>query len=160
MVDNTTITAGVGTTIAADDLGGGVLAQRVKISLGPDGTGNDAVAGSGVNGVGVQRVTIATDDTLLTTISAPSTGTQSNVASSATDVTVLASNANRKGAYIYNDSTQVLYLLLSNAVSSTTVFTQKLAAGDAFSLSPGTYSGVIKGIWASANGFARVTEFT
>lgn len=62
MADNVTITAGAGTTIAADDLGGGVLAQRIKLSLGPDGTGNDALAGSGVNGVGVQRVTIATDD--------------------------------------------------------------------------------------------------
>lgn len=160
MADNVTITAGAGTTIAADDIGGGVLVQRVKLGLGADGTAVDAVAGAGVNGTGVQRITIATDDNLLTTISAPTTGTQTNVASSATDVTILASNASRKGAYIFNDSTQILYLLLSNAVSSTSVFTQKLAAGDAFSLAPGTYTGVIKGIWASANGNARVTEFS
>jgi hypothetical protein len=97
---------------------------------------------------------------LLDTITAPSTGTQSIVASSATDVTILAANASRKGAYVYNDSTQVLYLLLSNATSSATVFTQKMAAGDAFSLAPGSYTGVIKGIWASANGNARVTEWS
>lgn len=41
MSDNVAITAGSGTTIAADDLGAGVLAQRVKPVWGADGTGND-----------------------------------------------------------------------------------------------------------------------
>lgn len=47
MVDNVAITAGTGTTIAADDIGGGVLAQRVKPVWGPDGTGNDVDVASG-----------------------------------------------------------------------------------------------------------------
>lgn len=47
MADNTTITAGTGTTIAADDIGAGVLAQRVKPVWGPDGTGNDVDVASG-----------------------------------------------------------------------------------------------------------------
>ena len=64
MADNLGYTAGAGTTIAADDISS-VFYQRVKIGLGADGTANDAVAGSGVNGTGVQRVTIATDDNLL-----------------------------------------------------------------------------------------------
>lgn len=105
-------------------------------------------------------VALASDDALVTLVTAPATGTQSIVASSATDVTILVANASRKGAYIYNDSTQVLFLLLSNATSSATVFTQKMAAGDAFSILPGGYTGIIKGIWASANGSARVTEFS
>jgi len=67
MADNVAITPGSGTTIAADDVGG-VLHQRVKLSLGADGTANDAVAGSGVNGTGVQRVTVATDDTLISSL--------------------------------------------------------------------------------------------
>lgn len=41
MADNVAITAGSGTTVAADDIGGGVLAQRVKPVFGPDGTGTD-----------------------------------------------------------------------------------------------------------------------
>jgi hypothetical protein len=41
LVDNVAITAGSGTTIAADDLGSGVLAQRVKPVWGADGTGTD-----------------------------------------------------------------------------------------------------------------------
>jgi hypothetical protein len=44
MADNVAITAGTGTTIAADDVGGGVLHQRVKLTWGVDGTGTDASA--------------------------------------------------------------------------------------------------------------------
>lgn len=40
MADNIAVTAGVGTTIAADDIGG-VLHQRVKISQGADGAATD-----------------------------------------------------------------------------------------------------------------------
>lgn len=47
MVDNVAITAGTGTTIAADDVGAGVLVQRVKTTWGPDGTANDADVATG-----------------------------------------------------------------------------------------------------------------
>jgi hypothetical protein len=47
MVDNVAVTAGTGTTIAADDIGAGVLAQRVKPVWGPDGTGNDTDVATG-----------------------------------------------------------------------------------------------------------------
>lgn len=41
MADNVAITAGSGTTIASDDIGSGVQAQRVKPVWGVDGTGTD-----------------------------------------------------------------------------------------------------------------------
>src|SRR5258706_600299 len=47
MSDNVAITAGTGTTIGADDVGGGVLHQRVKATWGPDGTGNDTDIATG-----------------------------------------------------------------------------------------------------------------
>jgi hypothetical protein len=47
MADNVLITAGSGTTIAADDVGSGVLVQRVKATWGPDGTANDTDVASG-----------------------------------------------------------------------------------------------------------------
>lgn len=47
MADNIAVTAGTGTTIAADDIGGGILAQRVKPVWGPDGTGNDVDIAAG-----------------------------------------------------------------------------------------------------------------
>jgi hypothetical protein len=47
MADNVPITAGSGTTIATDDIGGGVQVQRVKTTWGPDGTANDADVATG-----------------------------------------------------------------------------------------------------------------
>jgi hypothetical protein len=47
MADNVSITAGSGTTIAADDVGSGILVQRVKSTWGPDGTANDTDVASG-----------------------------------------------------------------------------------------------------------------
>lgn len=46
MVDNVAITAGTGTTIGTDDVGG-VQIQRVKATWGPDGTANDADVATG-----------------------------------------------------------------------------------------------------------------
>lgn len=86
------------------------------------------------------------------------TATLSNVASSATSVTVLAANTARKAATVYNDSTQILYLKFG-ATASTSSFTVKLAA-DTYYEVPGGYTGIMDGIWASANGSARVTEIT
>jgi len=81
LADNVAITAGSGTTIASDDIGGGVQVQRVKTTWGPDGTANDAdvasgkplpvqhrvsdgtawTYGSGAIAAGTPRVTLATD---------------------------------------------------------------------------------------------------
>jgi hypothetical protein len=81
------------------------------------------------------------------------------VASSASDVTILAANANRYGAAVFNDSTAVLYLLLGAGTASNTNYTVKLASMGYFE-TPWDFTAIIKGIWASANGSARVTEYT
>jgi hypothetical protein len=67
MADNVNVTEGSGKVIAADDISS-VFYQRVKLSLGADGSAVDAVAGSGNVGTGVQRVTIATDDVNFTAL--------------------------------------------------------------------------------------------
>lgn len=46
MADNVAITAGSGTTIAADDIGG-ALYQRIKIGIGADGSAADLAFGQG-----------------------------------------------------------------------------------------------------------------
>lgn len=61
MADNVPITPGTGATVAADDVGG-ILHQRVKLSLGADGVAADAPIGGGVE-AGTLRVTIASDST-------------------------------------------------------------------------------------------------
>jgi hypothetical protein len=91
------------------------------------------------------------------------TATTSNVSGSASNVTLLASNTDRLGATIYNDSSAVLYLKLG-ATASATSFTVLLlgngsGAGGYFEV-PAHYTGIIDGIWASATGAARVTELT
>lgn len=91
--------------------------------------------------------------------STSSTGTETNVASSATDVTILASNTSRKGAAVFNDSTATLYLLLSSGTSTTSLYSVQLGPGGYYEV-PYGYTGVIKGLWSSATGNARVTEFT
>lgn len=68
MADNVAITAGTGTTIAADDVGG-VLHQRVKVALGADGSATDAVGGAGAVSSAVQRTTLASDDPAVASLS-------------------------------------------------------------------------------------------
>lgn len=97
-----------------------------------------------------------TDKLLIFYDDVPETAVTTSVASSASSTTLLAANANRFGATIYNDSTQVLYVKLG-ATASATSFTAKLAAGDYYEV-PYDYSGIIDGIWAAADGYARITE--
>lgn len=97
-------------------------------------------------------------------LASPSTGAITSVNDAAADTTILASNANRKGATFFNDSTAVLYLALASVTASVTVYTVKIAAGGYYELpvnKGGVYTGVVKGIWdADASGAVRVTELT
>ena len=104
-------------------------------------------------------VVIASDQVAIPiTPSTSATGTLTNVASSATNVTILASNASRKGATVFNDSNKTLYIKFGTTASATS-FTAQLRAGDYYEV-PFGYTGIIDGLWASANGSARVTELT
>jgi hypothetical protein len=82
--------------------------------------------------------------------------TTASVNSSATNVTLIAARKGRIGAVIHNASTQVLYVKLG-ATASASDYTYKIAA-DAHVEVPFYYSGQVDGIWASANGAAKVTE--
>jgi len=105
-------------------------------------------------------IVIASDQSAIpVTPGTSTTGTNSSVAGAAADTLILASNVNRKGATIYNDSNAKLYLLLGTTAASLTNFTVTLSK-DAYYEVPFAYSGQIRGIWASASGFARVTELT
>lgn len=94
-----------------------------------------------------------------------STGAITSVNDTNADTTILAANAGRKGATVYNDSSAILYLACANVTSSATVFTVKLQPEAFYELPRGKdgtiYTGVIKGIWsADSSGAARVTEWT
>lgn len=85
------------------------------------------------------------------------TATLSNVSGSASSVTVLAANPSRVAAYVYNDSSAILYLKFG-VTASTTSHTVQLAAQQMYEFSMPIYTGIVDGIWASATGSARVTE--
>lgn len=83
--------------------------------------------------------------------------TLSNVSSSASNGTLLASNADRIGVLIVNDSTATLYLKYG-ATASTSSYSVKMEPGSYWEMPQPIYTGIIDGIWSSANGSARITE--
>lgn len=92
------------------------------------------------------------------TVIRPTTATPNNVNSSATNVTIFAAKASVVGRTVWNDSTAVLYLKFG-ATASTTSYTVQLAAGYYYEFPQPTYAGQVDGIWASANGAARTTQW-
>lgn len=87
------------------------------------------------------------------------TGTTTTVNDTTTSTTLLASNSNRLGATIFNDSTADLYVKFGTTASSSS-FAVKIAPYGYYEV-PFHYSGVISGIWSSnTSGQAVITELT
>lgn len=88
------------------------------------------------------------------------TGTASQIADNAADTTILAANADRRGAAVYNSSSATLYLLCASGTASSTNFTVAIVPNGYFEV-PAGYTGILKGIWASdpGDGLAHVTEW-
>ena len=87
-----------------------------------------------------------------------------NVTSSASAVALAPANPARQGIIISNDSTAKLYILLDptglTEVTATN-FTYVVPAGATFEMNPNpVFSGRIRGIWASTNGSAAITDIS
>lgn len=163
----------------ASPVGAGTEAAAIRVTLPTDGTGKIATVstvtsltqmngqaiamGTGTRSAGTQRVTIATDDLVPvtgTTTAARPTSTSAApapVTSSATSVTLKALNTARLGLSITNDSTATLYVKLGTTASATDYNVKMMP--NSYWESPVNYTGRVDGIWASANGFAYVTEY-
>lgn len=86
--------------------------------------------------------------------------TVTSVPSAVASVLILAANASRLGASIFNDSNNRLFLKLNPAAASAASYTVKVEAQDYFEV-PFRYVGDITGIWApNVSGAALVTEYT
>lgn len=107
--------------------------------------------GAGASGAG--------SGTVITSAAAAGTGTKSNVAGSASSVTILAANTSRKRWSVFNDSAAVLYLDTTGGTASATSYTVQIPANGYFEGPAPVNTGLITGIWASATGNARVVEF-
>jgi hypothetical protein len=92
------------------------------------------------------------------TVQRPTVATLANVASSGTSGQIFAAVGTVVGRTVYNDSTAVLYLKFGTT-ASTTSYTVQIAAGGYYEFPSPTFAGRVDGIWASANGFARVTSW-
>lgn len=92
-----------------------------------------------------------------------SASTTTNVAQSASAVTLKAANPNRKSLTIWNDSGllgQNLFIKLGSGASATS-YTVLLAQGEGYEMPLPIYPGIVTGIWsAGTGGSARVTETT
>lgn len=74
------------------------------------------------------------------------------------DILILQASFFRKGATIYNDSAAILYLLLGERGASSSAYTVQVPPNSYYEV-PFTYAGAVRGVWASATGSARVTEY-
>jgi len=115
----------------------------------------DSPAAVLINSAGAE-VGIATNPLIVASRTATSAIT--SVAASVTNVTILGSNANRKGATIYNNSASQLYLKLG-ATATTSSFSV-LMWRDSYYEVPFGYTGIIDGLWTTATGAALVTEIS
>lgn len=104
----------------------------------------------------VQRVEVVTGTGAI----GPAAAAKTSVASGTASVTILAANANRRGATISNTDANILYLDLSGGTASATSFTVAVAANGYYEV-PFGYTGLITGVWAvDGTGAALVTEFS
>lgn len=92
-----------------------------------------------------------------------STGTPTSVANANADTLLLAANANRKGATVFNDDTATtgatLNVSLGTTAASATVYTVRLVAQAYYEL-PFGFTGQVRGFASAATGNARITELT
>ena len=136
--------------------GAAATGLQAKVGFVFNGSTYDRMRGDTANGLDVDVTRVG--GTVTTKETRAATSGVTSVAASATSVTVLASNANRLAATVFNDSTALLYLKLG-ATASSTSHTVQIQPNGYYEV-PGLYTGIIDGIWASATGNARVTELT
>lgn len=107
-------------------------------------------------------VVVSPNNTVATKETRAATPTQTSVANSITTVSLLASNANRLGATIFNEdtvSTGATLKVKLGATASATSFTVAIVAQGYYEV-PFGYTGAIDGIASAATGSARITELT
>lgn len=120
------------------------------------------VAGSAIIGkVGIDQTTDGTTNKVNIDASLKSgTATRTTVNSGTASATILASNANRKGATIFNSDANALLLDLSGGTAAATRCQVRLTQYQSYEVGSG-YTGAITGIWeADGAGQADVVEFT
>jgi hypothetical protein len=119
-------------------------------------TGADSVAVRLTSSAGVSGVF------LLAAIPQPenTTSTVTSVAASATSVTLITANVNRKGLILHNGSSSATAYVRLGATAATNA-----GGGHTFDMGPSimweapfNYAGEVRAVWATATGFMNITE--
>jgi len=142
MSDNVTIdTANGPVVMAAEDIDS-VLFERVKLIFGAAGS----------------AVPVSPSTPLPVATKTANFANCTQVQASGSEVTILAENQDRLGAYIFNDSTGNLFLKFGGGINYG-AYTVKLTPWQFYELptSP-IYTGLIVGMWDNPTSFAAVTE--
>lgn len=82
---------------------------------------------------------------------------RSSVASSDSDILLVAANNNRVSVLIYNDSNSPLHIGLGTSIVTIQNFSMIISSQTEYLL-PGYFLGEVRGIWQSIGGYARITE--
>ena len=160
---STTITG----TVAVTQSGTWILGANSGVDIGDVTINNASLAVTGtfwqatqpVSGTffqATQPVSIAATVAVKEVRSA--TPAQSSPSVTNASTSILASNANRLGATIYNEGSAICYMKLG-ATASTTSYTLQIAVGGYYEI-PFAYTGAIDGITSSGTAQLRVTEIT
>jgi hypothetical protein len=110
-------------------------------------------------GAGAFGLVVRIAGTVPVTFTAPTVGTTTSVALSVVVATVLASNAARLGAIIWNDGAANAFIRLA-AGATTALFTVRLANKSEWELPFPVYTGIITGITSAATATVLATELT
>jgi len=138
--------------------GTGAVVLTDEVTDGTLGTGQKQLVGimdATVNGT--NKLTITSDSSAQVIQAGKTSATLTNVSSSATSVSLLASNAAAISRTCFNDSTQILYLKWGTTASATS-HTIQIGPNGYYEFPQPLYKGAVDGIWAAANGSARLTE--
>lgn len=150
------------TPVVSGDIGHLVLVMRHDASTGTVDADGDYSA-LHVNAFGQLKVDIGGQTvnigSLPSSTQAFPNATISTVAGSATSVTLLASNANRRKVYLTNESLSVARIAFGSAASATN-YTIVLLANQTYVIEYPCYTGAMNVIWDLAVGNMRVTEVT
>jgi len=144
-------------TVTANQGTPAVIANAWRIIV-TDGA-NPAAVLNAAPGAGAFGLVVRVAGSITTTVAQPTVGTTTSVALSTVVATILASNAARLGAILWNDGAQNAYVRLA-AAATTAIFTVRLANKSEWELPEPCYTGIITGITSTATATLLATELT
>lgn len=141
--------------ILSDDQGRLIMVGAAAAGSAPEGF---PLLAGGWDGTNVHIFRLDSNGVLQTTQTKANSAAITTKSVSLTSIELLASNPDREGVIVYNNSNRAMYVKLGST-ASTSSFTIKLEAFDYYEV-PAGYTGSIHALWsdAGASGDARITE--